>query len=96
MQNLTPIYYLFLHGNSLFEAVTQGREGRNRKKEKAGKEEKPTQEYITGLIMAMGNWDSTSQGPSREVCRTYLSIVHLGKEDGSTHLFTSFCYPWET
>lgn len=45
--------------------------------------------------MAMGNRDSTSQGPSKEACRMYLRIVHLGKEDGSTYLFTSFCHPWE-
>ena len=82
MQNLSPIFF-FWYGNSLFEAVTRGREGRNQKKKNQG------------LIMAMGNWDSTSQGPSKEVCRRYLRIVHLGKEDGSTYLFTSFCHALE-
>ena len=76
-------FFFFLHGSSSFEAVTQGREGRNRKKKKQG------------LIMAMGNRDSTSQGPSKEVCRRYLRTVHLGKEDASTYLFTSFCHALE-
>ena len=76
-------FFFFWYGNSLFEAVTRGREGRNRKKKNQG------------LITAMGNWDSTSQGPSKEVCRRYLRTVHLGKEDGSTYLFTSFCHALE-
>lgn len=51
---------------------------------------------MIGLIMAMGSWDSFSQGPSKEVCGMYCRIVHLGKEDGSTYLLTSFCHPWRT
>lgn len=51
---------------------------------------------MTGLIMAMGNRDSVSQGPSKEACGMCRRIVHQGRKMEALIYSLVSVSPWRT